>query len=780
MVAHCIAFCLGVISLLIWPVAPSVVWLVVAAGGVVFFKRRFPFVLFLTTFLLGLAWASYQAQDWQQHRLAPALEKKHLWIRAQVVDFPQSYGDAQRYTVKPLCVYQYESLDAPCYVLPNFPQRILVTDPQRGKAHPIIPRLGDIYIWPVSLKRPHGTANWGGFDREGWYYQNNIGAVGYRIQRASLIPLQEVHPSFLTRFYQWRRHISEQLTQALPDQSSRALLPPLWVNDRSHLTQDYWQVLARTGTTHLLSISGLHISLMAAIFAGLAYGILRLSPRLPLVMPLKIPALVIGLLAATLYSLLAGFDYPTQRTLYMLIGVAAAFIFRRKTSLYEGLLISLTLILFLQPKAAGAMSLWLSFLSVWALVWVSHGYSMEKSISKTFGRTQWGLFWLMAPLLAFYFQQLSLIAPLVNLIAIAVFSCWILPCLLIAEALMLIYPPWAQSVLGFLSHTVAWSWQELVQISAWQWASVTIPPMSVGVLFMALLAALWWLLPLPLSLRVLAPALWLPWWLPRHIEIPEGQWQLSVLDVSQGLATVLRTQHHTLIYDTGNVFEDFSYAERVMTPYLQQAGVRRIDTLLVSHADQDHSGGAPFLLSRWPITRGLSWRYKPAEIKTPWYSCAAGQQWQWDKVKFEILYPGKDRIDERNVGCVLKVTSATGSSVLLTADISRAMEEELIDTRPQDLAANVLVVPHHGSATSSSTGFIQQVHPQLAIISAGYKNAFRHPRPEIVARYRDRTIPVLNTTWTGGIEVFSTNHSSVEWRTFRESHRRVWQNSPSD
>ena len=519
-------------------------------------------------------------------------------------------------------------------------------------------------------------------------------------------------------------------------------------------TNAQWQVFNRAGVTHLISISGLHVTMIAALFAALVNGLWRRSECLMLRLPAQKAALIAGGLAALAYALLAGFEVPAQRTLYMLSVVALALWSGRNFGVSRTLLLALLAVLLLDPWAVLAAGFWLSFGAVALLFYVGNsrlGRGAEndgvraswRASLAAWGATQWAVTIGSLPLLLLFFQQFSLVSPLANALAIPFVSFVITPLALLFVVLP--WPPLLQFDHWLMSQLmVVLEW--LAQWPVWQQAA---PPLWAVVL--GLLGVFCLLLPRGFPARWLGLYLLAPAVLMSTARPVAGEAWVDVLDVGQGLVVLVRTAGHTLLYDSGPQYSaDSNAGQRVVVPYLRAVGVSRLDTLVISHRDKDHAGGVGAVRDYLPVGRSLS------SIDEPDYEpCTAGQGWIWDGVRFSLLHPEAAAYSGRPkksnaMSCVLRV-EASGGSMLLTADIEAADETALRRRTLSALRSSVLLVPHHGGRGSSTPEFIEAVGARDVVFSAGYRNAFGHPRPEVVVRYS----------------------SSRQWRTDRDGAIRV-------
>ncbi len=604
------------------------------------------------------------------------------------------------------------------------------------------PRVGERWQFTVRLKPPRGSLNFQGFDYERWLFAQHVRATGYvrgkpaalRMAASEGLSVQSV-----------RQGLRDQLL-ALPLQHG-AVIAGLSFGADDAITPDVWRLLRDTGTTHLVAISGLHITLIAMVFGFVVAGLWRLSPWLMLRWPAPLAGIIAGLLAAFCYSALAGFSTPTLRAVLMLAVVASGWLWRRQMALSSTLSLALIMTLLLDPCAVLEPGFWLSFGAVALLFLLGAGRPIAPPWWWTAVRVQVLLSLALLPMTLLWFGQASLVSPLANLLAVpwvsfvstplALLGCLLLPCWQAAGQLLLSASDWTLIVF----------FDGLRWLAGWSLASWQPPALSWPAMLMLILAA------------VLMVAPWTPWrrWLPLLLVLPVLGWafprhpsaRLTMLDVGQGTAVVLETAEGVLVYDVGPRGERFDAGEQVLLPALRAAGWSKIDQLWLSHADNDHAGGAPALLAAMPaaIVRGG----QPVD-GVPLSACERGQQLSLAGAQITVLHPAIDSAANKanDRSCVLRIDIA-GYRLMLAGDISAEVEAELVSRDAGALQADILLMPHHGSAGSSSAPFVAAVAARWVLISAGYRNPHRHPRLEVVARYRAQGAELFNTAELGAV-----------------------------
>jgi competence protein ComEC len=660
----------------------------------------------------------------------------------------------------------------------------------------LVPRVraGERWSLLVRLRRPHGNVNPGGFDLEAWLLERNLRATGYvrEDERNGRIDVFAGRP--LDYVQRARERVRDRIAMALPQAPHAQVLVALAIGDQSGLDERQWTVFNRTGTGHLISISGLHVTVFAVLAGGLAFALARRSSWLTSRVPARKVAAVIGLAASFGYVLLAGAEVPAQRTLMMLAVSAIGLWLGRPGS---GLVVwawALVAVLLWDPWAVLAPGFWLSFFAVGLLIYASagrRGAARPAGVHRRFAhalaeaaRGQWAITLGLVPLSLALFQQVSIVGPLANAIAIPVVTFAIVPLALIAAA-MPFAAPWqlAHAVLQPLMQCL----EALAALPGAAWAQHQPPAWAVasGVAGVALCLAPRGVPGRFLGLFGLAPLL-------ASFPAPPaaGTFRMTVLDVGQGTAAVVQTRRHALLYDTGPRWTDTADAGgRIVVPYLRAAGIRHLDAMIVSHRDLDHSGGALSVMQAVPVgwmATSLDERHEILERHAErglHLRCGVHQRWEWDGVRFELLFPETahyaDRFRKPNdLSCVLRV-SAGDASALFAGDIESVSEIELVASRRETLASDVLVVPHHGSRTSSTSSFVDAVAPRHAVFTVGRRNRFGHPRADVVERYVARHATVHRTDESGALTFLVTPTGPGPPAAAREAAPRYWHVAPS-
>ncbi|MGB6028652.1 MAG: DNA internalization-related competence protein ComEC/Rec2, partial [Rhodanobacter sp.] len=558
------------------------------------------------------------------------------------------------------------------------------------------------------------------------------------------------------------------------DPHDAALLRAFAVGDTRGLGQQDWAVARANGVSHLIAISGFHVGVAAVFGVWLAWLVYAWWPPAALRLPRPQAQAAAALLFAVVYSALAGFGLPTVRTLLMIAVVALARCSRRGSSGAQSLALAMIAILLADPLAVLAPGFWLSFVGVAFLILCLQAQGRGwRAFLHELSAGQLLMTVALLPLTLWFFGQASLVGALSNLVAVPMVSFVIVPCALFGMLLLLLCPPLAAPVLWLAARIVHAQWWLFERMATWPGAHWYLPAVQLHALLLAVVGALWMFMPRGVPLRWLGAVLFLPLLLPPRSTPADGAFRLWVLDVGQGLAVLVRTHDHLLVYDTGARYPSgFDLGEAVVLPSIHALGLSRVDMLMISHGDNDHAGGAQTVAEAFPQARRLAG--EPARMRVPMQQCAAGQAWQWDGVRFRVLSPAPGGGDRDNDSSCVLLVEGRGGRVLLPGDISSKAEPAVaaaVGTGPPP----VLVVPHHGSKTSSGAAFIAALRPSLALVSAGWRNRFGHPRAEVLARYAEAGLPLFNTAVEGAVEVeFPADGTPRRQPGWRRQQPRYW------
>jgi len=739
---------------------------------------------------IGFGYAGWRADLRLSDALPSQWEGVDIAVVGVIDDLPQSSEQGTRFAFS---VERVETQGA------TVPERLsLAWYAQRRKGGDVddVPELsaGERWRFVVRLKRPHGTVNPYGFDVEAWLLENGFRATGYVRDDDANARLAAFAGRAADYIQRARAAVRDRIVAALPEAPYAGVIVALSIGEQRAIPETQWRVFNRTGITHLISISGLHVTVFAAIAGGFAYLLARRSVRLTGRMPARKVAAVVGVTAATLYVLLAGAQVPAVRTLLMLVVAAAGLWLARPGTAVVVWLWALVVVVAWDPWAGFAPGFWLSFGAVGLLLYAHAGRlasptppsrrARAQRAMRAAARTQMLVTVGLVPGTLALFQQVSLISPLANALAIPVVTFVVVPLALIGIVMPAALPFQAAHA-AFAALMVPLDWLSATPAAVWQQHAPPAWTIAVAVAGIALLAA-----PRGVPGRGLGPLALIPLFVVRPPSPEPGTFAMTVLDVGQGLAVVVQTHEHALLYDTGPRFTEAADAgSRIIAPFLRATGVRRLGGMIVTHQDSDHSGGALSILQTVPVDWLASSLAEDNAIlvqrtrdRGVALRCAAGQQWEWDGVRFSILQPvatlyDAPRVKPNDLSCVVRIDSAHGS-VLLTGDLEARGELDLVRRNPDALKADVLLVPHHGSLTSSTPAFITAVAPAIAVYTPGYRNRFGHPRPAVVARYDAAGIRTFRTDYDGALTFTFAPGKSMTPRAEREIDKRYWRDAP--
>ena len=794
----------------LWPVAVyaalavlAVALLLAAAGWRV---GALP-LLMAAAVAVAIASTGLRADARLAQRLPAALEGQDLLVTGVVASLPQLGASGLRFRFE---VEQATWRGQPVRLPPllalgwynNFNDEALLDDARAGL------RAGQRWRLPLRLKQPHGALNPGGFDVELMWFEQGLGATGYvRAVRAARPDAGAAHPGAPSSaeaerladgvgyaVERLRQTVRDAIYRQVADTRTAGVLAALAVGDQSAIERDDWELFRQTGIAHLVSISGVHVTMLAWLAGALAARLWRRSPRLMRWLPAPTAGRWLGLALATGYALLAGWGVPAQRTVLMLVTTGALRSWGQRWPWGLVLLAAAVVVTVLDPWALLQPGFWLSFMAVGLLMasgpgsgWAAAPAAAGAAVAGAGGiaagaagagatgrlREQAGGFvgghlrghlrgqviatLGLAPLSLVFFQQISLVGFVANLLAIPLVTLLITPLALLGMLIPLLW-----SVAAALVQAMVWG---LAWLAQWPFAVYSAPLPPAWAVACGLLGAVLGVLPLPWRVRVLSIPLLLPLVMPPVARPAPGSFELLAADIGQGTAVLVRTRHHLLVYDTGPQYSrDSDAGQRVLLPLLRARGERRIDLLMLSHRDIDHVGGAASLLAGLPVGAlqsslepGHALLNQASQRAVPQRRCDAGQHWQWDGVQFDLLHPtATEHAEARKsnaLSCVLRIADAQGRSALLTGDIEAAQEAALLLRQAQGgspaLTSSVLLVPHHGSRTSSTADFLAAVQPQIAVVQAGYRSRYGHPAPDVLARYADQGIEIVRSDRCG-------------------------------
>jgi len=718
--------------------------------------------------LPGLPWfclgvALFAVATWQvvDSRIAAQYVGDSMLVDVRIVEFPRRRGQTISFVADPI-----GNTRVPARI------RLSWFEP------PVNLRLGDVWQFELRLKRPRGNSNPGVFDYETWMFRERFAATGYVVDGERNYLRRTGVMNGRDRV---RQAFVDRLTALLPDSDAAAVIAAISVGARHLLSQEQWQRYARTGTSHLMAISGLHIGLAA----GVAYFIaLLVSGATGRRCNHHDVALIVSLIVAAAYAFVSGLDIPARRATLMIALVVVTVLKRRQLSPLLVVCAAAVAIVVLDPLATMAPGFKLSFGAVLVLIWVARRYTgitLRKPFWQTpvlavhsLAKLQILLLLGLLPLTVLIFDRIALVAPLINLVAVPMFSLVTVPLALASLILAGPLQPIGDQALLLAADSV-----RLLEWGIARAASVPIADLTVA----SAHGFAWLFVATPLLLVALPPG-----WPGRHLAWvgvvalvlfepagPDpGCADIEILDVGHGLAAVVRTNSHVVVFDTGAAFRGGgSMGERVVLPYLSSRGIDRVDRLVVSHADLDHSGGAAEIVASIAVGQVLAGEPMPAPgiMSRP---CVAGQSWHRDGIDFHIIHPlAGPGIEGNDASCVL-IVAAGSYRLLLTGDIEKPVEHQLIRDGVVP-AVDIVVVPHHGSRTSSSPPFVRALSPSLAIVSAGHGNRWGFPKKDIVARWEAVGAEVIETATSGAIGLQLCERTGiVSISRHRLRQHRIW------
>ncbi len=725
---------------------------------------------------LGFYHAAWQAEQRLAISLPDEWQGRDIEVIGVVAELPRNHEHGQRFS------FDVEQVLTPQANVPgaSVPKHVYLGTYFEKQITPLVLRAAERWQLTLRLKQPHGSSNPHGFDFEVWALENNVRAVGHVYNKANNVRLAARAEGVFYRIETWREAVRDKLNATLAGAPYSGVLAALTIGDQSGIPQSQWQVFTRTGVNHLMSISGLHITMLASAGFALTYWLWRRSTRLTLRLPARKAAALAALLVALGYALLSGFAVPAQRTVYMVGAVAAALWLNRNFSIGQILSIALLGVLIPDPWAVMSPGFWLSFGAVVLILYVTAHRIGRAHWLVEYANVQWAMTIGLVPMLLALFQQVSLVSPIANTFAIPLVSLIVVPLALLGVVLphSLSYGDaplrLAHGVMSWTMKLLEW----LNNLPQAVWTQHAPPAWSiVAGMFGVLLI----LLPRGFPARWLGFVLMLPMFLNTPEPPAQGSVQLLIFDVGQGLAVVAQTRHHALLYDTGPDFSDGADSgNRILIPVLRALGIAKLDGLILTHDDTDHTGGALSVMQAMPIDWLSSSLPEQSPILQQAHNqqrCADGQHWDWDGVHFELLHPSpesydQEKIRKNNRGCVLRI--GTGDHhILLATDIEQESEQRLLNEHADKLPATLLVVPHHGSMTSSVQPFVKAVHPRYAVFTVGYLNRFGHPKEEVVERYREAGSELLRSDEDGAILVEMDAHG-LQVERYRKTQMRYW------
>lgn len=719
----------------------------------------------------GAGLAGWRAAVYADGALPPALEGRDVQVVGVVAQMPQRGEGSIRFA------FDVESAE-----LPDVPRRLSLAWYAEGSGlwgrgdtvdTPGPVHAGERWRFTVQLKVPHGNLNPHGFDHELRLWEQGVHATGYVRNGASDPRPERLAVTWRHPVERMRESVRDAVVERVADPRLSGVIAALVTGDQNAIDRNDWDVFRATGVAHLMAISGLHITMFAWLAALVVDALWRRSGRLMLRWPAQHAGLVGGVLLATLYAVFSGWGVPSQRTVWMLAVVGLLRLTGRRWPWPFVWLCACAVVVALDPWALMQPGFWLSFVAV-GVLFAANAESPQgdrPGIGRRLARIwreQWVVTLALTPLTLLLFQQVSVVGLLANAVAIPWVTLVVTPLAMLG---VLLPPLWDAA--GWAVQVLSWGLQWLASLP---FATVSMPAPPLWMAAAGVAGGMLLAMRLPWSMRLLGLPLLLPvllWQAPRPAV---GEFELLAADIGQGNAVLVRTAGHSLLYDAGPRYSLESDAgDRVLVPLMRAFG-DRLDTVVLSHRDSDHTGGATAVLRAQPQAELLSSiePEHPLQALRPARRCESGQRWAWDGVEFEVLYPGASDYraftKPNAISCVLRIASGRATAIL-AGDIERLQEAALVSRTP-DLRADLLLVPHHGSKTSSTERLLDAVRPKVALVQAGYRNRFGHPAQEVVERYLDRGIVLVDSPHCGAASWSSTSPGSVG--CLREQSRRYW------
>ena len=717
-------------------------------------------------FAIGIALNSWQVQQLVQSQLDPQFEASKLTLDFKIVSVPEVKSLATTFLADVLYV------DCDAADCPDLNNKRIRLSWYRSK-HKITP--GQIWRATVKLKRPRGFANPKGFDYQAWLLSQNVVASGYVHSQWQLLDTESSWAAV-------REKVGANIKTVAAEGTYRRFWPALLVGDRSAITQQDWQTLQSTGTIHLMAISGLHIGLVAmwaymlSRFLVRCCGALRSSYSV-FVMDFVPP--FCSCLMAWCYAALAGFSIPTIRALTACVLINICWVIGLRISVLTLLGFGVALVAWSEPFAWINNGFWLSFCAVFILVYLLTGRTNRRSLMTTLMMQALLALGLCVPLL-WLGQGVSWVSPLANMVAVPVVSFLVVPGIFLASVCSLVSVSIAQWLMMQVDWVFSglWTWLELLQ--SWPATHAFVPrELSWVAMSLAGVAFLLVLAPKGLGLRGLGSLTALAVVFMQNPSKPALR--MTVMDVGQGLSIIVQTPQTAWVYDTGPAFSaNFNAGSQIIAPYLRQQGINNI-SLMVSHGDNDHAGGTPALMGLFKpealfVGEALSMPFSTdSDAVTMQQACVQGQVWWYGQLSMRVLWPPANTQPKgNNASCVvlMQLDQAHGRvNILLTGDIDKNVEEQILPFIREPV--DVLIAPHHGSKTSSSTAFISTAQPRNVVFSSGYKNRYHHPSKEVVTRYQHQGAEMFNTATSGAI-IFEWSEGNETIRETRLAESKLW------
>lgn len=757
-----LAFLCGVLILQTFTFLPSKEWVVYGVLLTFFiefiFRKRYPYLRYISAFLLGFSWVLWYVLGLYSWNLPVEWEGKPLIINGYIDSIPDNTDSKISFL----------------FLVENF---------QSKKIHSIIKlssqdenlkslHAGDKWQFKVKLKRIHGVMNPGGFDYESWALQEGIRANGYIVisQENQLLESHWYH-GLLNRI---REKLKNKIEVNLPQSNTSPWIVALALGERQNISAENWEILRNTGTNHLMAIAGLHIGLMSSFIFLLASWCWRRISKLMFIFPAQLVGGFCAFMMAILYSALAGFSIPAERTCIMLSIALITLIAQRVIAVWQAWSIALLAVLLINPLCVLTESFWLSFCSVALIIFGVSGRLNPHNLWWKIGRIQWVITVGLIPLGIGLFQQFSIISFIANSIAIPWIGFVIVPLTLLGCFILIFSAKCGGLILLLADKLLAILWQILTYFSHLSWGNIYLMMPNNWILFTACIAIIILLLPSGFPGKWFGVIGFLPLIFYQYPAPKSGEIRFSLLDVGQGLSAVIQTHKHVLVFDAGpKLSPNYDMGESVVTPFLRSIGIKKIDMLVISHPDNDHIGGANALFHYFKILKTKT-STPDRLVSFPSEYCFRGESWKWDEVNFTFLYPTSENLNlDNDSSCVLFITNKKNKSILLTGDIEKFAEKYLIQNDQKNLATDILVAPHHGSKTSAVSEFVEYAHPRFVLFPVGYLNRYHFPHVSVIEKYQQIHADLFETDRSGTIQ-FNLAENIPAPTQYRLEKQRYW------
>ncbi len=778
MLLRTIAFLSGIVTLTFQSELSSLalVFSVILFTPLFLFKK--PVITILLWYFAGFVWATVIAHQLLNNKIIPELEGEDILIQGFISSLPEKIGRKSRFefTVNSV-VYNNNQYSSPKKIKLNW----------YGSTPKLIP--DDYWQLVVRLKKPFSYQNSGGFDYEAWMFQNKIDAKGY-VRKSKKNKLLQSSYSFLS-FNRIRFNLKQSIND-INQSEYRPIILALLLGDKSEITDSQWEVFRKTGTSHLIAISGLHIGLIAGLVFFMSRWLWGFNSALVTAIPSAKFAAILAILSAVIYSAMAGFSIPTQRALIMLCVVMISILVDVRANSWKTLSVALLVVLILSPFAVLNPGFWLSFFAVGIIIYFSKTSRITAN-KITLTLYNWSVIQLvigigLVPFVLLFFNESSIISPIANFIVVPVFSFFIVPAIFLAGCTIVLLPTISSVILDAVTFVLDKVWIFIEYLAQLSFSTVQVNHISYSTFIFLCIAIILLFLPKRFPAKWLAPLFLIPLIFEKP-QVPEfGAAKVTLLDVGQGLSVVIQTKNHVLVFDTGPRYsQSFNTGNTVVIPYLKSKGIGNIDLMIISHGDNDHIGGIQSVIKAMNVDKILT--SVPNKVKSkinqqinkiPVDYCFSENQWTWDGVDFKIIHPNQNStLSKNNASCVVKISPANANksnSILLTGDIESKAEQEILKNSNLDIRANIIIAPHHGSKTSSTAEFINRTNPDYVLYAVGYRNRYRFPSKTVSKRYKERNIIEYSTSKSGSITFTLDPLLLKKPELYRVSQRRFWHN----